>query len=78
MPSLHPGRQVWIVQSLLGSVHPQHLLSPSLKEYLMTLRNIPLSILGKVLLELVAQGLLFNAVYDERSETFTITLTGGY
>jgi len=44
----------------------------------MTLRNIPLSILGKVLLELVAQGLLFNAVYDERSETFTITLTGGY
>jgi len=35
-------------------------------------------ILGKVLLELVAQGLLFNAVYDEHSETFTINLTGGY
>lgn len=44
----------------------------------MILRNIPLSILGKVLLELVAHGLLFNAVYDEQSETFTINFTGGY
>jgi len=44
----------------------------------MILRNIPLSILGKVLLELVAQGLRFDAVYDERSETFAINLTGGY
>jgi len=44
----------------------------------MILRNIPLSILGKVLLELVAHGLLFNAVYDEHSETVTINFTGGY
>lgn len=44
----------------------------------MTLRNIPLSTLGAVLLELVAQGLRFDAIYDERSGTFTINLLGGF
>ena len=51
---------------------------PFTERHIMILRNIPLSILGKVLLELVAQGLRFDAVYDERSETFTTNLTGGY
>lgn len=51
---------------------------PFIERHNMILRNIPLSILGKVLLELVAHGLLFNAVYDEQSETFTINFTGGY
>ena len=44
----------------------------------MTLTNIPASILGKVLLELVSHGLMFRATYDTTTETFNITLTGGY
>jgi predicted transcriptional regulator len=44
----------------------------------MTLTNIPASILGKVLLELVSHGLMFQATYDTTTETFNITLTGGF
>lgn len=44
----------------------------------MTLTNIPLSHIGKVLLELVSHGLTFEAVWNDNTETFTIRLTGGF
>lgn len=41
-----------------------------------TIRNIPAAQLGNLIASFMQAGLAFDSVYDDVSETFTITVTG--